>query len=99
MLADMSRSDRPAARYAAVLVTSALALVALLATACGAGRSSAEDAGKLKVVATTTQVADFTRNIGGRHVAVTQLLKPNVDPHDYEPSPADIKAIAESKVV
>jgi ABC-type Zn uptake system ZnuABC Zn-binding protein ZnuA len=80
-------------------LAAALTLVALLATACGAGRSSAEDAGKLRVVATTTQVADFTRNIGGANVAVTQLLKPNVDPHDYEPSPADIQAIADSKVV
>lgn len=81
------------------LLAAALTLVALVATACGADRSSAEDAGKLRVVATTTQVADFTRNIGGTYVAVTQLLKPNVDPHDYEPSPADIKAIADSKVV
>ncbi|MEV5703635.1 metal ABC transporter substrate-binding protein [Actinoallomurus sp. NPDC052274] len=76
----------------------------LAAAACGS--SSAKDAGtsasggkKLNVVATTTQVADFARNIGGDKVKVTQILKPNVDPHDYEPSPADIQAIAQADVV
>ncbi|WP_243711300.1 metal ABC transporter substrate-binding protein [Actinomadura sp. KC216] len=79
-----------------------LAAVLLAATACG-GSSSADNAGggtmKLKVVATTTQVADFARNIGGDKVTVTQILKPNVDPHDYEPSPADIQAIADADLV
>ncbi|MBO0829771.1 MAG: zinc ABC transporter substrate-binding protein [Streptosporangiales bacterium] len=94
----MPDPHRRTTRYPAAL-TAALALVAVLATACGAGRSSADDAGRLRVVTTTTQVADFTRHIGGAHVAVTQLLKPNVDPHDYEPSPADIKAVADARVV
>jgi ABC-type Zn uptake system ZnuABC Zn-binding protein ZnuA len=80
-------------------------VVAATAVACG-GSDSASDAGssggdgrKLKVVATTTQVADFARNIGGDKVQVTQILKPNVDPHDYEPSPVDVQATAEADVV
>ncbi|WP_371785373.1 metal ABC transporter substrate-binding protein [Streptosporangium subroseum] len=93
------------------LVASA-GLIALLATACGQAdtaqtSSAASDQvaasttadGPLKVVATTTQVADFARNIGGDKVTVTQILRPNVDPHDYEPSPADIQAIADADVV
>ncbi|MFC7640078.1 metal ABC transporter substrate-binding protein [Streptosporangium lutulentum] len=51
------------------------------------------------MVATTTQVGDFARNIGGDKVSVTQILRPNVDPHDYEPSPADIQAIADADIV
>ncbi|GAA4596587.1 metal ABC transporter substrate-binding protein [Planotetraspora phitsanulokensis] len=51
------------------------------------------------MVATTTQVGDFARNVGGDKAVVHQILKPNVDPHDYEPSPADIQAIAEADVV
>jgi ABC-type Zn uptake system ZnuABC Zn-binding protein ZnuA len=83
----------------AVIVAGLLAA----ATACG-GSSSASDADgmrgkKLKVVATTTQVADFARDIGGDKIKVSQLLKPNVDPHDYEPSPADIQAISDADVV
>jgi ABC-type Zn uptake system ZnuABC Zn-binding protein ZnuA len=65
----------------------------------GSGTSGAAAAPALKVVATTTQVADFARNIGGDRIQLTQLLKPNVDPHDYEASPADVQAIAQADVV
>jgi ABC-type Zn uptake system ZnuABC Zn-binding protein ZnuA len=54
---------------------------------------------RLKVVATTTQVADFATNVGGDRVRVTGLLKPNLDAHDYEPSPADVEAIARADLV
>lgn len=78
----------------------ATALVAPLA-ACddAAPPLAAAGGGKLAVVATTTQVADFARNIGGDKVTVTQILKPNVDPHDYEPTPADITAIGAANVL
>jgi ABC-type Zn uptake system ZnuABC Zn-binding protein ZnuA len=65
-------------------------------TAAGPGGAAGP---KLKVVATTTQVADFARVIGGDKIELTQLLKPNVDPHDYEASPADVAAIARADVV
>ncbi|MBX6381554.1 MAG: zinc ABC transporter substrate-binding protein [Microbispora sp.] len=81
---------------------SSVALLALFAAGCGgAGKAppSADPARPLRVVATTTQVADFARNIGGDRVTVHQLLRPNVDPHDYEPSPADMRAIAEADVL
>jgi ABC-type Zn uptake system ZnuABC Zn-binding protein ZnuA/ABC-type Mn2+/Zn2+ transport system permease subunit len=80
----------------AALAAGAVLLTAL-AAGCGGGDASA--AGKVPVVATTTQVADFTRAVGGDHVSVTQLLKPNTDPHDFEPRPSDVKAVADAKVV
>jgi zinc/manganese transport system substrate-binding protein/manganese/iron transport system substrate-binding protein len=86
------------------LVIAGLAVAGLLA-GCGSsdagasGTAGGRGAPALKVVATTTQVADFARNVGGDRIALTQLLKPNVDPHDYEASPADVLAIAEADVV
>jgi zinc/manganese transport system substrate-binding protein len=78
-------------------------LVALLAAGCGGGGRPAGPGGgqgaPLAVVATTTQVADFARVVGGDQVRVTSLIKPNVDAHDYEPSPADLDAIARADVV
>ncbi|WP_256790037.1 metal ABC transporter solute-binding protein, Zn/Mn family [Frankia sp. AvcI1] len=79
-----------------------LALLAALLAGCGsssAGSGNAGAGGRLPVVATTSQVADFTRVVGGDRVRVAQLLKPNVDPHDYEPTPADIEAVADAKVL
>src|ERR671920_2384996 len=83
-------------RHRATLIAAAAAVLVVGLAGCGnsgdtAGASpgnSARAGPKLKVVATTTQVADFARNIGGDRIELTQLLKPNVDPHDYEASPA-----------
>jgi ABC-type Zn uptake system ZnuABC Zn-binding protein ZnuA len=82
----------------------AAALAAVLVAGCsgsggGDGGAGAEGGGALRVVATTTQVADFARNVGGDRVRVTSLLKPGVDAHDYEPSPADIATIADADLV
>jgi zinc/manganese transport system substrate-binding protein len=87
----------------AVSIAGALGLSVVL-TACGSSDEAptSEDGSgvdTIAVVATTPVVADFVRVVGGDHVEVTQLLKPNVDPHDYEPSPADIAAIADADLV
>lgn len=79
----------------------ALALAALIALgALGAGcGSSGSDSGQLKVVATTTQIGDFVREVGGNAVDVDQILQPNTDPHEYEPRPSDVAGAAEAKLV
>ena len=82
--------------------TTAAALLAL--AGCGSGDNAAANGSApsgtgLAVVATTPEVADFVRMVGGSDVTVTQIIKPNVDPHDYEPTPADIKAIGEAELV
>lgn len=90
----------------AARATVAVATVYAL-SACGssdAGNGGGTDAPRssgqqLAVVATTPEVADFVRNVGGDGVRVTQLIKPNVDPHEYEPTPADILAIGTASLV
>jgi ABC-type Zn uptake system ZnuABC Zn-binding protein ZnuA len=82
----------------------AVCLAALVVAGCsasggGAGGDRTGGGGRLRVVATTTQVADLAANVGGDRVQVTSLLKPGIDPHDYEPSPADIDAIAHADLV
>jgi ABC-type Zn uptake system ZnuABC Zn-binding protein ZnuA len=80
-----------------VLLLSALALV--VAAASGCGGATANGGGKLTVVATTTQVADLVRSVGGRRVDVHGILSANSDPHDYEPRPSDAASLTEAKVV
>jgi zinc/manganese transport system substrate-binding protein len=74
---------------------------ALLVVLLVAGCASAADGGSgaLKVVATTTQLGDVVRAVGGDQADVTQILEPNTDPHDYEPRPSDVQATADSKLV
>src|SRR4051794_37744630 len=73
----------------------ALAVVALLAGCRSAGGSDAD----LTVVATTTQVADMVRTVGGDRVHVDGILHPNSDPHAYEPRPSDATALAGADLV
>jgi ABC-type Zn uptake system ZnuABC Zn-binding protein ZnuA/ABC-type Mn2+/Zn2+ transport system permease subunit len=85
------------AARAPVLVAATVALVALLAAGCGGG--SGGNGGQLEVVATTTQIGDWVRQVGGNAVAVDQILQPNTDPHEYEPRPSDVAGAAEAKLV
>ena len=74
----------------------ALAVTAvLLAAGCGDGSSS----GEADVVATTTQLADIARSVAGDDVVVTQLLRPNADPHNYEPRPSDVRELERARLV
>lgn len=77
-------------------------ILALFAGACSGqsqGSSGEAGSGKLQVVATTTQIGDFIRRVGGEAVEAHQILQPNSDPHDYEPRPADVGATAGAKLV
>jgi zinc/manganese transport system substrate-binding protein len=94
---------RPLARVAMTRVAMtgvAMAGIAANLGACGSPAvPSTGSAGKLAVVAATPIVADLTRNVGGDKVEVTQILKPNVDAHDYEPTAADVATIGKAKVL
>ncbi len=54
---------------------------------------------RLRVVATTSIVADVVRQVGGDHVELTTLMPLGTDPHAFEPSPLDAAAIANAHVV
>jgi ABC-type Zn uptake system ZnuABC Zn-binding protein ZnuA/ABC-type Mn2+/Zn2+ transport system permease subunit len=85
-----------APRRAAPIVATAIVL-ALLGAGCGSSGSG--DDGKLDVVATTTQIGDWVREVGGTAVSVDQVLQPNTDPHEYEPRPSDVEAAAGTSLV
>ncbi len=81
------------------LAPAALAALAIGGVAgCGSTSTGSSD-GTVDVVATTTQIGDWTRAVGGDQADVHQLLQPNTDPHEYEPRPADVEALANAKVV
>lgn len=76
----------------------AAGVLLLLLGGCGASAGSSAP-GRLRVLASTTQLADLARSVGGRAVDVTQILRPNTDPHDYEPRPSDVTATADAEVI
>jgi zinc transport system substrate-binding protein len=54
---------------------------------------------KLKVVTTLYPLYDFAKNIGQETAEVTLLLPPGVEPHTFEPRPADIIRIQGSDIL
>ena len=77
-------------------VTIAMLLVSLALFGCG---DDEPDETGVVVVATTTQLADFARQVAGKRARVEQILTPNADPHDYEPRPSDARALEGADVV
>jgi ABC-type Zn uptake system ZnuABC Zn-binding protein ZnuA len=85
----------------AVLLRIAIAVLVLVTVAvvgCGEDNGGAA-AGRVTVVATTTQAADLVRNVGGDGVEVVGLLAPNSDPHEYEVRPRDLELLAGADLV
>ena len=74
-------------------------LAATVLAACGGGESGAAGSGGPSGVATTTHGADLARTGAGERAAVTGLLRPDTDPHGFEPRPSDARALAEGDLV
>lgn len=71
----------------AVLITATLLLAGCAAPA------ASDDADGPTIVATTTQVGDFTRELVGDTASVTQLLSAGQSAHSFDPSAAQLLAL------
>jgi zinc/manganese transport system substrate-binding protein len=90
---------RGLATRSALRPTAATASLAALLLLGACGTEGSGNSNKTEVVATTTQIGDWVRQVGGDAVDVHQILRPNTDPHDYEPRPRDVEAAAGAKLV
>lgn len=61
--------------------------------------TSAHADGKLKVIASFSVLGDMVKNVGGDDIDLKVLVGPNGDTHEYQPTPADVKAIAHADLV
>jgi zinc/manganese transport system substrate-binding protein len=69
-----------------------------LAFALGAtGDANAAD--KVTAVASFSILGDMVKQVGGDRVEVATLVGPDGDAHVYEPTPADAKTLADSKIL
>ena len=77
------------------------ALAVALLTACATASTPPIGASPtIAVLGTENFYADLLAQIGGSRVKASSLLSdPNVDPHEYEVSPAAAKLVADSKLV
>jgi zinc/manganese transport system substrate-binding protein/manganese/iron transport system substrate-binding protein len=73
----------------------AILLLFILLTACVAPNLQADS----PVLASTSFLADITRNIAGDRVHVESLLPTGTDPHSYQPTPQDVAKIERSRLL
>ena len=83
----------------AYLCLSALISVQLFAVACAPASAPTTGKPSLNVLATETFIADIAQNVAGSRVQINALIPIGVDPHSFEPTPADIKKVADSNVL
>jgi zinc/manganese transport system substrate-binding protein len=73
--------------------------VLLLAVALSFCASPLHAQTRLKVVTSFSILGDFVKNVGGDRVEVTTLVGPDSDVHVYSPTPADVRKIADAKLL
>ncbi|MDM5286932.1 zinc ABC transporter substrate-binding protein [Peribacillus castrilensis] len=72
----------------------------LVLTGCGNDTAESDNGnGKLDIVTTTGMIGDLVENIGGKHVEVTSLMGPGVDPHLYKATQGDVKTLDSADMI
>ncbi len=75
-----------------------LLLLAFIMAACQKGEAPPAEKKKFTVITTLFPLYDFSRNIAGPRADVSLLLPPGVEPHNFEPKPADMVRIESADV-
>lgn len=75
------------------LFIACLCFLNLLLSVFASGSSAAENT---LIVASTTQIADFARQIAGDRMNVRSILAPGADPHTYQPTPDDVQIVLQA---
>lgn len=94
---------RTRSRRLRLLAVAGIAAVAVTAAGCStnATSSGSSDGGTatIRVVAAENFWGSLAGQLGGDHVTVTNIIdSPNADPHDYEPTAADGRAMAGARL-
>ena len=77
------------------------AAAALALTSCSASDDASQPkrGDHLKVVVTTTQLADFAAEVGGNDIELTGMLAPGSSAHHFDPTPADLLSLGQADVL
>lgn len=80
-------------------VVTIMICIAMLLAACGLATEQKDNKPTISVLAVQTFLADIAQNVAGERVEVETLIPIGLDPHAFEPTPQDVRKIAESDVL
>lgn len=86
-----------------IAVRKFLVLLAMLAlaTSCsqGAAGGGAASGQPLRVLAAESFLADIAQHVAGGRLTIDVLIPSGIDPHGFEPTPADVRKVADSDLL
>ncbi len=86
-------------RSKALLAAGLLTTLVVAVAGCGGNTAGGtKDTKKMEVVATVFPVYDVAKQVGGDKINLTLLVPPGSEPHDWEPTAADLKKIGSAKL-
>jgi zinc transport system substrate-binding protein len=88
---------RPDPRSAALVASALLTLGGL--AACSTGSATAQDPGRVDVVAAFYPLQYVAERVGGDGVRVVNLAKPGAEPHDLELNPGQVGQVADAELI
>lgn len=91
-------SHRPR-RAAVLLVVLALSLIVAACGGTGGASGPTPVPGALRVVATTTVLADLVREVGGDLVSVDSLVPKGGEVHTFDPTPTAVQRVAQASLI
>lgn len=75
-------------------------LVSWITVGCSNKQNSAKQSDKISIVTTTNVYSDIAKNIVGKYGTATAIIdKSSVDPHDFDPTTADAKKVAQANII
>ena len=98
---DSSRPSRWCSSARFLVVAAWIVALGAGLVGCRGGADAQSDLAdrRVRVVATTSILADLAENVGGDRVKVTGLMGPGVDPHLYKASEGDVARMAEADLI
>ena len=74
-----------------------MVLLALLSLICSCvSQNDVSSSEQIKVVTTVAPLAEFIKSVGGDRVEVSVMVPPGAEPHTFEPTPSQMRQVAEA---
>ncbi len=75
-------------------------LLSFIVVGCSNKQNSTSQSDKISIVTTTNVYSDIAKNIVGKYGTATAIIdKSSVDPHDFDPTTADAKKVAQANII